>query len=245
MTYEPKKYWEERLKAHFDLKGVGCVGFNETYNKYLYSLKFSSLERTLYKHSVVIRGKSVLDIGCGTGLFVDYYNRRGAKRITGMDITNVSIFTLGGKYPNHNFLIADISDPNIDLKERFDIVNCFDVLYHIVDDDKFKTALGSISALCSKGGYVLITDCFWKMGFTPATHVRHRSLKVYKKVLSKGEIKILGILPMYYLMNRAYLPAVAINKISLIFYLIDRSLQRTNLPNGRNVKLMIGRKMKE
>jgi len=242
MTYEPKKYWEDRLKTNFDITGVGCLGFNETYNKYLHSLKLSSLGMILDGHAV-IEGKYVLDIGCGTGFFVDYYSRKGAKKITGVDITKVSILKLREKYPHYNFLVADIGSPNIYLKERFNIVNAFDVLYHIVDDAKFKTALHNISSLCAKGGYVLITDYFCKKDIIPATHVHHRSLRTYENELSKGGIKIVDIIPMYYLMNRRFhLPNFMLNKICPVFYLIDRSLQRTKTSNGRNMKLMIGTK---
>ncbi|MCW4054902.1 MAG: class I SAM-dependent methyltransferase [Candidatus Bathyarchaeota archaeon] len=245
MTYEPKKYWQDRLKTNFDITGVGCLGFNETYNKYLYSLKLSSLEIVLDEHTV-IEGKFVLDIGCGTGFFVDYYSRKGAKKITGVDITKVSILKLTEKYPQYNFLVADISSPNISLKERFDIVNAFDVIYHIVDDAKFKTALHNISAWCAKGGYVLITDYFCKKDIITATHVHHRSLRTYENELSKGSIRIVDIIPMYYLMNRHFhLPIIILNKICPLFYLIDRSLQRMKTSNGRNMKLMIGAKSKE
>lgn len=242
MMYEPEKYWEDRLKTHFDITGVGYIGFNQTYNKYLYSLKLSSLEIAL-NHYVAIREKSVLDIGCGTGFFVDYYNRKGVENITGVDITKISILRLSEKYPHYKFLIADIGDPNIYLKKRFNIVNAFDVLYHIVDDEKFKTALRNISSSCIKGGYVLITDCFWKMDITPATHVHHRSLRTYENELSKEGIKIVDIIPMYYLMNkRFHLPTIVLNKICPFFYLIDRNLQRKKVSNGRNMKLLIGKK---
>jgi len=245
MTYEPKKYWEDRLKTNFDITGVGCLGFNETYNKYLYSLKLSSLGMVLDGHAV-IEGKYVLDIGSGTGFFVDYYNRKGAKKITGVDITKVSILKLREKYIHYKFLVVDITDPNIYLKERFNIVNAFDVLYHIVDDAKFKTALQNISFWCDKGGYVLITDYFCKKDIIPATHVHHRSVRTYENELSKGGIKIVDIIPMYYLMNRRfYLPTIMLNKICPVFYLIDRSLQRMKALNGRNMKLMIGTKSKE
>ena len=152
MTYKPKEYWEKRLESQPNLKGVGCAGFNETYNKYLYSLKASALDKILNKYSITIKGKSILDVGCGTGFFVDYYNKKGAKKITGLDITEVSVSMLKERYPACNFQVADISNPNINLEEKFDIINAFDVLYHITDDSKFETATNNISSLCAGGG---------------------------------------------------------------------------------------------
>jgi hypothetical protein len=47
-AYEPKLYWERRLSQHFDLKGVGNIGFSTTYNGWLYSAasKDSSRRKT-------------------------------------------------------------------------------------------------------------------------------------------------------------------------------------------------------
>jgi len=97
----------------------------------------------------------ILDVGCGTGFFVDFYFKRGAKEITGIDITKTSISMLKEKYPAYNFYVADISDLNypVKLKEKFDIINAFDVLYHITDDSKFEMAMHNISSLCAGGSY--------------------------------------------------------------------------------------------
>jgi len=93
---------------------------------------------------------------------------------------------------------------------------------------------------------VFITDYFCKKDIIPATQVHHRSVSTYENELSKGGIKIVDIIPMYYLMNRRFhLPTIILNKICQVFYLIDRSLQRTKTSNGRNMKLMIGTKSKK
>ena len=241
MIYKPKEYWEKRLSNQPNLKGAGYGTQDEIYNKYLYSLKASALDKILNKHSIIIKEKSILDVGCGPGFFVDYYNKKGAKKITGIDITKVSISMLKEKYPTYNFQVADIGDPNLHcFKETFDIINVFDVLYHITDDERFETAISNISRLCA-GGHVLITDVFRKGEVVPAEHVHYRSLEMYKEILSKNNIEILDIFPMYYLMGRSFhLPAFVLNRISSIFYLADKSLQELKVPNGKNIKLLVG-----
>lgn len=240
--YNPKEYWEKQLGTHFALRGVGCVSCNETYNKYLYFLKVSSLDKILNKYSIPIKEKSILDIGSGIGFFVDYYNKKGAKKITGMDITEISISMLKEKYPAYNFQVADISDPNLHFKEKFDIVNAFDVIYHITDDDRFEIAINNISSLCIGGGYVLITDVFRER--EAYVHVHNRSLQKYKKKLTENSIEILDIIPIYYLMGRYFrLPTFVLNKFSPYLYSVDKALQRMKIKtNGRNIKLLIGKK---
>jgi len=241
MTYKPKEYWEKRLKKHPNLKGVGYTGLDETYNKYLYSLKASALDNILNKYSITIKGKSVLDVGCGTGFFIEYYSKMGAKKITGIDITKVSISMLKEKYPTYNFKVTDISDPNLNTKETFDIVNAFDVLYHIIADSKFKTAICNISRLCNSKGIILVSDVFGSRDIFPAEHVHFRNFKKYKRMLASNDIEVLTVFPMYYLMSQSFhLPALVLNKVSPFFYIIDKSLQKLKLPNGKNIKLLVG-----
>jgi len=90
---------------------------------------------------------------------------------------------------------------------------------------------------------VLITDIFWKNNLVTAKHVKFRSLKKYKEVLPKNNIEILGIFPVYYLLNRTFhLPVLLLNKLGPIFYFVDKNLQKTKMLNGKNIKLLIGRK---
>ena len=90
---------------------------------------------------------------------------------------------------------------------------------------------------------MLITDVFWKDDIIPAEHVHYRSLETYKEILSKNNIEILDTFPIYYLISRGFhLPAFVLNKLSQIFYLVDKSLQEMKIPNGKNIKLLIGKK---
>lgn len=245
MNYDPKEYWEKRLKDYPSLKGVGNIGFNERYNEYLYSLKVSALNRALSKNSIAVKNKRVLDVGYGIGFFINFWLKKGASEIVGIDITELSISILKEKYlnyPNCHFQVADISEPDLTLKfgGDFDIINVLDVLYHIADDEAFKKALNNILSLTRPGGYVLISDVFGDRDILPAEHVHFRSYREYKEML-QNRIEILDILPMYYLMNRSFhLPALLLNKLSPVLYLVDKNLQRLKVPNGSNIKLLVG-----
>ena len=89
----------------------------------------------------------VLDIGCGTGFFIDRW-KSGVKRIVGIDITQVAVEKLRRQYPYVELHQMDIGDGAVGLsRNTFDAVSAFDVLYHIVDDAKYFAALGNIDSL--------------------------------------------------------------------------------------------------
>ena len=124
-AYQPKQYWERRLSQHFDLQGVGHIAFSTAYNGWLFRRKRRCMGQFFKNRD--LRGKDVLDIGCGTGFFVEWYLRQGAK-VTGVDITTVSVETLSTKF-DADFQVADITDPSFSVHGLFDIVNMWDVIF--------------------------------------------------------------------------------------------------------------------
>ncbi len=146
MTYNPKTYWEKRLSNGFNLSKVGYIGFNEFYNKYLYKAKIRTLKKALSLYQIDISNKTVCDIGCGTGFFVEFYKQLGARDIVGIDITNISVESLRLKYPKYFFIEEDISSNSVipKINRKFDILDISDVTYHIMDDELFNKAIMNI-----------------------------------------------------------------------------------------------------
>jgi len=206
MAYQAKEYWERRFGARFSLSAAGHQGFSERYNRYLYKLKKRSLEAALRRYGIKIEGRSVLDVGCGTGFFVDYYTRKKSN-VTGIDITDISVRILRAKFPSCTFVRADIGSPDIGLKETFDIINVFDVLYHIVDDNAFERAIGNIGERCKQGGWILLTDAL-DPEKSVSEHVRYRDIETYSLSLGRAGIDIVGLIPVFRLMSRGVSPAV-------------------------------------
>jgi len=135
MTYNPQNYWEKHLSGKFSLSGVGHTGFSEYYNKWLYRVKNRALKKALFSEYIDIHNVSVCDIGCETGFFVEFYKLQRAKKIVGIDITNISIKTLKQRCPEYHFIKEDISSPLLvpKVNHKFDIFNVFDVLYDVTE----------------------------------------------------------------------------------------------------------------
>jgi len=201
--YEPEKYWQERLSRDFSLVGVGSLGLGIGYNQWLYKARIRALTKLLKKNRINAQGKRVLDIGVGNGFYVDYWKRKGAKSITGIDITEKSVSVLMTKYPAYEFMKADISSEELALEGTFDIITAFDVLFHIVDEDKFEQAISNIRRLSHHETRVLISDSFLRSLRPTRFHQNqnYRTLKRYQGVLKEEGIEMVELVPIFYFMT--------------------------------------------
>jgi SAM-dependent methyltransferase len=174
----------------------------------------------------------VLDIGSGTGYFVQYYLDQQAASVTGVDITDVSVERLRRKFPQQVFKKMDISLEQSGFQPSFDIVNVFDVLYHIVSDQGFAHAISFICKGCKPGAWILVTD-----GLNPdlsrSEHVRYRSLETYRRAFEQEGAAVKDLRPVFCRMGTAsvrydqahFLSRVAaklVDSAAPLYYLADR-----------------------
>jgi SAM-dependent methyltransferase len=191
-----------------------------------------------------LTGKRVLDIGCGTGFFVDWYLKKGAA-VCGIDITEVSIARLKQKYQGE-FYTEDITAPNFTLLGReFDIINMWDVIYHIVDPGRFQQAFDNIAGSMKDGALLLYTDRFGAPSDVRlAEHVQMRCLHTYAQILPKMGFELKGIYPLYNHLNRAHLKLgklnlpVIDNYLGWLYYRLDN---RLNTIPADNLSLAVWR----
>jgi SAM-dependent methyltransferase len=85
-------------------------------------------------------------------------NLEHGAHVTGLDITEASIERLRERFPQAEFVRADVSDEPP--AGTYDVVNAFDVLYHITDDARWSRAVRNLAKAVAPGGIFLITDVF-------------------------------------------------------------------------------------
>ncbi len=202
LDYEPSPFWEERLRKHFSLVGTGRVSFSSRYNHWLYRAKLRALQQVWQTLDFTPSGKSILDVGCGTGFFVTYYQAQGCASLTGIDITQISIEYLQQQFPQFTFYRRDIGTTWEEPLPAFDIVHVFDVLYHLTSKQRFHQALINLSQLTATGGYLLMTDYGGVEERYPDSHVVFHSLPTYQHLLQQHGLTLCLVLPVYYLLNR-------------------------------------------
>ena len=239
MTYRPREFWEERLSRQFDLRGTGETGLSLAYNRACYTLRREVLARALREAGFDPAGRRVLDVGCGTGFFTEYYLGRGA-RVTGLDIASVSIEHLRVRFPAARFVLADVAEAA--LEERYDLVNAFDVLYHITDDRRWEAALAHLAAAVAPGGLLLLTDLFSARG-AAAEHNRARSLERYRAALERGGLEPGRRYPTHVLLNRELAAFRFLNRAPGLLLALDRVLLGLGVGEGPDVnKLLVSRR---
>lgn len=197
-----KKYWEERLTKSYGLQSVGYLGLGKGYNKFMYKVRKAVFIKVIKKLNIQNDAK-ILDIGSGTGFYIEIWKKLGFKNITGSDLTNVAVENLKNKYSNCQFISFDISDENIPLKEKeFDVISVMDVLFHIVDDEKYKNAIKNISKLIKDKGYLIYSDNFIHEDIesTSPHHVNRKINWIYEE-LKNNNFEIILRKPMFYFMN--------------------------------------------
>ncbi|OGK09768.1 hypothetical protein A2767_05780 [Candidatus Roizmanbacteria bacterium RIFCSPHIGHO2_01_FULL_35_10] len=100
-------------------------------------------------YAKTIKNKSIMDVGCGTGLYTSIFNINKNK-IFGLDIDDHR-----KKEYQANFIFKKYGGNKIPFRSNyFDFVVSFDVLEHVEDDVNF---IKEINRVIKKGGQCLIT----------------------------------------------------------------------------------------
>ncbi len=197
-------YWENRLEENFGLHGTGYIGLGKKYNNFLYRVRKYVFLHKMKSMNNNFSNLDVLDIGCGTGFYIELWNKLNTRTISGIDITNVAVNNLKNKYPDKTFYRVDISNKhdieNLDIK-KYDIISAFDMLFHIVDDKKYDMAIKNIYSLLKPNGIFIFSDNFIHGPTERSTYQVSRSITHIEKTLTENGFKILQRCPMFVLMN--------------------------------------------
>ncbi len=183
-----KKFWDERYKKYgFNIKYSGNkeLGNGENIEKY---------EKSMYHLLKIIRNFdlskncSILDIGCGVGIYADYFLKNGFRNYTGIDLNENIIKILNKKFPdNYKFFQKDIFKEKI--KETYDLILMISVTGHIIDDKDFYFVMKNVKNSLNRKGYFFVTDRLIKDVRT-SYYTRIRTLRHYEKIFGKP-IKII------------------------------------------------------
>lgn len=148
-------YWDQAQRAR------GHTGWKDrAVYRYDQPIRLRAIKRILKR--LYPRGMSnldALDIGCGTGDFVDLLHRAQA-RVTGLDISPEVIARTRERFadrPEIKLLAAPIEEASLP-GESFDVITSITVLQHVVDADHLARSLRALRNALRPDGRLIVLE---------------------------------------------------------------------------------------
>ena len=130
---------------------------------------------------------SVLDIGCGSGVTMEYLSDAGAAAVRGIEIDPLALRP--GSPINDRIVLGGLLEVNID--ETYDIVVMLDVLEHIEDDT---SALAKVASCISRDGLLILTvpayGWLWSSHDVTNAHFRRYSVVQLRARLESSGFRV-------------------------------------------------------
>lgn len=202
--------------------------------------------------SLIPRGSSVLEIGCGTGdLLYAVQPRRGV----GIDVSPRTIDVARGKYPDLEFAVGDAEA--LEVREQFDAVVLSDVVGHF---DDVWLAFRNLRAACHPGTRVIVTyynhlwepplrlaeRIGWKMpqamqNWLPPQDLLNLAIVTGFEPLKQGHWLLcpLGVPLVAPLMNRWLAQLPGLRRLDLVHYLVMRPEPVARVPRPLSCSVVI------
>jgi SAM-dependent methyltransferase len=266
MQTDVSQYWEERLAPGASLENVGFRALGRSFNRWMYRVRGAQfvhrVRNAMRRNGIEPPDARVLDVGCGSGFYIERWKELGVRSITGFDITDASVKALAKKFPDVRFRRVDIGLPDaLDVPPEYDAVSCMDVLFHIVDDAKYACALRNISGMLRPGGLFVFTENCVHGPAIRSTFQTSRPLDEIERLLERAGLRLVSRAPVFVLMNtpidsrnralqtywqtlqRAVMRAEAIGwAAGAALYCIERPLTRL-LREGPSTEMLIAKRM--
>jgi SAM-dependent methyltransferase len=198
--YLPSQYWR-RLLTRGDLSAVGQSGLPAEINAWLYATVARSVDRFMRRHDVRLEPpQSAFEVGAGIGYWLPLWRSLGAARVDGCDLVQEAAESLNASMAPEQgrFHAVDISQPECTLGESHDFVAVLNVLLHIMDEERFDTALANIARLVAPGGWLflaepMLTHSRWERPPDAKASSRARLTDRYVRPLEEAGLRLVAI----------------------------------------------------
>jgi SAM-dependent methyltransferase len=196
---DQQAYWKSRVAGQIDLGVVGLRSLGREYNEYIYRRRLEVITAVIRDSKKPISKLRVLDIGCGSGFYVEFWRNLGVGDLVGLDVSADSVALMTARYPDFTFHAMDATDSAAfeGIEGKFDIITIFDVMYHIIDDDSALRLLLNVSGRLSDGGAILLFDHIGRRDYSFVGHVRFRGRETYRSWLNVAGLSLTRRVPLF------------------------------------------------
>ena len=200
-AFDPQEYWT-KLHREASLRSVGQSALPAELNAWLYRIGRRNVAAFLRAHGLQsLTGASVLDVGSGTGFWIDMWWEMDASTVDGVDFVPAAVERLRERFPGSTFTVGDVAEPGVLPAEgRYDFVAVLNVLLHVVDDDRFAAAAANIAATVRPGGRLFLAEpALTRAGSArpprPGASSLARPIGAYRAAFESGGLRLLGVGP--------------------------------------------------
>jgi SAM-dependent methyltransferase len=193
-------FWQARLDTKsLDLDVVGHRALGQGYNEIIYQRRAEALRDAIVATGLSPERINVLDMGCGSGFYVSFWNGMGVKHLAGIDISPNSISRLSTQFPDYRFAQFNLkhASPTSEWLSAFDCATLFDVLYHLTDDQEAANALKFAADCLMPGGRLFIFDQLSNKDYSLLTHVKFRGRSTFSKLVKDAGFVIETRIPLF------------------------------------------------
>jgi len=228
-NFDPRTYWHERHARQFGPESVGYVGLGVPFNVWMYRVRKDVVTRAIRRARINLRDFDVLDVGSGTGFYIDLWTKLGARYISGSDFAPYAVNALRARFPGIRIHELDITTEELPPElGSYDLVSAFDILYHIVDDERYGRAFRNLRALLRPNGYLVFSENFLLSDRETSGHQVSRCRTEIERVLDDHGFEAVHCAPLFFLMNR---PLKSRNRaLAAIWHVIERVTGKRDLP---------------
>lgn len=151
---EAVDYWRSlHRRSTGDLEAVCFPDRPNAFNRFFDWMQRFAVRNCLKQAGLSVQGGTLLDIGCGRGRWLDFYEARGA-RVAGIDISMDAV----GACRRRGFTVCSGSVDNLPFADgSFDWVNSITVLLHIPPPNQAR-AVQEIQRVLKPGGHALLLE---------------------------------------------------------------------------------------
>jgi SAM-dependent methyltransferase len=212
--FDRHAYWEDRLRWAGG-ESVGHARLGEGLNGWMYRVRRRVFLREVRPLLLGDRGRlRVLDVGSGTGFYVERWHELGAGHVTGSDIAAVAVERLRRRFPADTFIRWDVGSETQALGgQRFDAISAIDVVFHLLDDRTYERCFANLHALLKPGGVLVFSENFLHDGILRLPHQVSRTLPQIECVVTEAGLEILRRRPLFCLMNAPHDSRVGLHRL--------------------------------
>jgi len=184
-----KSYWEQRYGSHGIGTAASVYGDPEKVNRRAKQRFANTVLEELADLDVDIGSVTVLSVGSGTGLISERI-AENVDSLFGIDFSATAIRQVTSDQPAGRYAVA--SADMIPSDQPVDIVTAFSVLYHVVDEERWRNSISELARLTDSEGYLLLR-INWSSeasGAKTDSHFFSRPREVYEREFQRNSLVV-------------------------------------------------------